>query len=67
LQGCADEKLSARIVDYARMKSISAHNRRSWMKPHAVFGVNHNRIFCTDALFIRTKNTVGARSAQIRS
>jgi hypothetical protein len=25
----------------------------------------HNRVFCTDALFIRTENAVGARSAQI--
>jgi hypothetical protein len=24
----------------------------------------HNRLFCTDALFIRTEKTVGARSAQ---
>jgi hypothetical protein len=26
-----------------------------------VLGVNHNRVFCTDVLFIRTENTVGAR------
>jgi hypothetical protein len=26
----------------------------------------HNRVFGTDALFIRTKNMVGARSAQVR-
>jgi hypothetical protein len=34
--------------------------------PRAVFGVNHNRVFCADALFIRAENTVGARSAQWR-
>src|SRR5450759_5506556 len=49
------------------MKSTSARNRRSCMKPHALFGVNHNRVFCADVLFIRTENTVGARSAQVRS
>jgi hypothetical protein len=27
----------------------------------------HNRVFCTDAIFIRTENAVGARSAQGRS
>jgi hypothetical protein len=26
-----------------------------------MFGVNRNRVFGTDALFIRTKNMVGAR------
>jgi len=25
----------------------------------------HNRVFCADVLFIRTENTVGARSAQV--
>jgi hypothetical protein len=34
--------------------------------PRAAFGVNQNRVFCADALFIRTENTVGARSAQVR-
>jgi hypothetical protein len=29
-----------------------------------VFGVNQNRVFRADALFIRSENTVGARSAQ---
>jgi hypothetical protein len=28
------------------------------------FGVNRNRVFRADALFIRTENTVGARGAQ---
>jgi len=32
-----------------------------------VFGVYHNRVFGTDALFIRTENAVGARSAQVCS
>jgi hypothetical protein len=64
---CAGVKPPARIADCARMKSTSVHNRRSWIKPHAVFGVYHNRVFCTDALFIRTENTVGARRAQVCS
>jgi len=67
LRYCADEKPSARITDCVRMKSTSARNRRSWITPGGVFGVNHNRVFCADALFIRAENTVGARSAQIRS
>ena len=29
-----------------------------------MFGIYRNRVFRTDALFIRTENTVGARSAQ---
>jgi hypothetical protein len=41
-----------------RTKSTILYN------PRAVFGVDHNRVFCTDALFIRSENTVGARSAQ---
>jgi len=35
--------------------------------PPAVLVLIHNRVFCTDALFIRAKDTVGARSAQFRS
>jgi hypothetical protein len=31
----------------------------------AVFGVNHNHVFCTDVLFIRTENVVGARERAI--
>jgi hypothetical protein len=34
--------------------------------PCAVFGVNRNRDFRADAIFIRAEITVGARSAQIR-
>jgi hypothetical protein len=30
----------------------------------ARFAFDQNRVFCTDALFIRTENTVGARRAQ---
>jgi len=30
-------------------------------QPQAVIAFIHNRVFGTDALFIRTKNTVGAR------
>jgi len=33
--------------------------------PQAVVAFNRNRVFGTDMLFIRTKNTVGARSAQV--
>ena len=29
--------------------------------PQAAAGFTHNRVFCADALFIRTENTVGAR------
>jgi len=32
--------------------------------PKPVVAFFHNRVFGTDTLFIRTKNTVGARSAQ---
>jgi hypothetical protein len=31
----------------------------------AAFAVNNNRVFRSDALFIRTENVVGARSAQV--
>jgi len=35
------------------------------LKPtQTVLAFIHNRVFCTDVLFIRTENTVGARSAQ---
>jgi hypothetical protein len=65
---CADGGPSARIADCARTKSTSARNRRSCTKatPTALAFI-HNRVFCTDVLFIRTENTVGARSAQDRS
>jgi len=33
-------------------------------KPKPVLFFIHNRVFGTDTLFIRTKNTVGAQSAQ---
>jgi len=33
--------------------------------PQTAFVFIHNRVFGTDALFIRTKSTVGARSAQV--
>jgi hypothetical protein len=46
---------------------MSARNRRSWLgQPQAVIAFIHNRGFGADALFIRTKTTVGARSAQWR-
>jgi len=34
------------------------------MKPRSVSIFFNNRVFCTDTSFIRTENTVGARSAQ---
>jgi hypothetical protein len=59
---CADEKPSARIIDCARMKSASVRNRRSWIKANlSALVFIHNRVFCADALFIRTENAVGAR------
>jgi hypothetical protein len=33
--------------------------------PQTAFAFIPNRVFCTDALYIRTKNRVGARSAQV--
>jgi hypothetical protein len=33
--------------------------------PQALVAFIHNRVFRTDVLFIRTENTVGARSAQV--
>ena len=51
LRCCADEKQSARIVDLV------------WNLRAALVFI-HNRVFCTDAFLTRTKNTVGARSAQ---
>jgi len=61
---CADEKPSARILDCARMKSASVRNRGSRINPNADFVFANNRVFRTDVPFIRTENTVGARSAQ---
>jgi len=47
------------------MKSASVRDRGSSMKPtQTVLAFIYNRVFCTDTLFIRTENTVGARSAQ---
>jgi hypothetical protein len=34
------------------------------MKPRAFLAFINNHVFCTDVLFIRTKNVVGAQSAQ---
>jgi hypothetical protein len=36
-------------------------NRRSWIKPGTVLAFVKNRVFSTDALFIRRENTVRAR------
>jgi hypothetical protein len=56
---------SARIIDCARIKSVSVRNRRSGITaPGTAFGVIHNRDFRSDTLFIRTEIAVGARSAQ---
>jgi hypothetical protein len=35
------------------------------MKPRAFLAFINNHVFCTDVLFIRTKNVVGERSAQV--
>jgi hypothetical protein len=50
---CADEK---------HIRTQSAILNKT---PNTVFGVNRNRAYCTDVLFIRTVSTVGARSAQV--
>jgi hypothetical protein len=63
---CADGVPSARILDCARTKRLSAHNRGSLKRTASTaFAFIQNRDFGTDALFIRTKITVGARSAQV--
>jgi hypothetical protein len=42
-------------------KHIRTQSAILYNPPTLFFGVNHNRVFCADALFIRTENTVGAR------
>jgi hypothetical protein len=65
LRYCADEKLSARIVDCARTKTrpYAIGDPGSKQIQSALAFIN-NRVFCTDVLFIRTENMVDARSAQ---
>jgi len=46
-------------------KRIRAQSTILYKSPPTAFAFIHNRIFCTDAFFIRTENAVGARSAQI--
>jgi hypothetical protein len=48
------------------MKSVSARDRRSWIKTNleTAFAFIHNRGFGADTLFIRTKTTVGARNGR---
>jgi hypothetical protein len=36
----------------------------AWIKPQALAAFINNRVFGTDALFIRTENRVGAQRAQ---
>jgi hypothetical protein len=55
----ADRRLHA---DKKRIRAQSTILDKSL--PHATFVFIHNRVFGTDTPFIRTKNTVGARSAQ---
>ncbi|MFA5914325.1 MAG: hypothetical protein WC830_12280 [Burkholderiales bacterium] len=43
-----------------RLQGCDVAEKQTWF----VLVFNHNRVFCTDTLFIRTKNAVGARSAQ---
>jgi hypothetical protein len=62
---CADGDPSARIHDCARTKKLSVRNRGSLKKAGSTaFAFIQNRVFGTDTFFIRTKHTVGARSAQ---
>ena len=62
---CADGVPSARILDCARTKKLSVHNRGSWIKANPDrLGFIQNRVFCADVLFIRAEDTVGAQSAQ---
>ncbi|MHB8667853.1 MAG: hypothetical protein ACYC7B_10120 [Burkholderiales bacterium] len=50
----------------ANEKRIRAQSTISYKEPpQTVAAFIHNRVFCADALFIRTENTVGARSAQV--
>jgi len=56
----ADRRLG---TDEKRIRAQSTISYRSNPQADVVFV--HNRVFCADALFIRTENTVGARSAQV--
>jgi len=48
-------------------KHIRTQSAILYNSPRTVLVFNNNRDFCADTLFIRTENTVGARSAQIHS
>jgi len=51
---------------HADEKRIRAQSTILYKNPRqTTFAFIHNRVFGTDALFIRTKSTVGARSAQV--
>jgi len=56
----ADRRL---CTDEKRIRAQSAILYKE--PPQTASAFVHNRVFGTDALFIRTKNTVGARSAQV--
>jgi len=56
----ADRRLR---TDKERIRAQSAISHKG--KPQAVVAFIHNRVFRTDAFFIRTENPVGARSAQV--
>jgi hypothetical protein len=56
----ADRRL---CTDEKRIRAQSAILYES--NPQALVAFFHNRVFYTDALFIRIENTVGARSAQV--
>jgi hypothetical protein len=45
-------------------KAIRSQSAILYKNPTLCWDVNRNRVSCTDALFIRAENTVGARSAQ---
>jgi hypothetical protein len=56
----ADRRLGA---DKKRIRTQSTILYES--NPQTAVAFIPNRVFCADALFIRTENTVGARSAQV--
>jgi len=61
---CADEKPSARIADCARIKTIRAESAILYKNNPMPLLPLTITVFLVRMLFIRTKNTVGARSAQ---
>ncbi len=48
-------------------KRIHAQSTILYKTPTPRVGVNHNRVFRADTLYLRVENTVGARNAQALS